>query len=408
MSRILFTTQPALSHLGPMLPVARALEDRGHDVAVACAPSFVPLVGRLGLRAFACGADYRVGEECRLVPSLRRARQVGDREYRYTGRVLVKELAGRMLPDLLSVAAAWRPALVVRDCVELAACVVAEARGIPVAVGRENRFLAPETWEAEAGPELAELRLRAGLAPEPAVAMLDRHLSLAPAVPALVTATASLPEPREFGCHLAPTLRFLRPVPSFQAPPDEPAIDLDGEAPLVYASLGTVYNNDSSVLRAIVDAARGAPFRLLLATGPDLDPGLLEPPANVTVRRWVSQRQVLERSDAAVVAGGFGTVCDALAAGIPLAFLPLGADHATNALRCATLGVGVTVAPGRRTPRRIRAVIERALADPSLRERASALSETVGHLPGPEAGAEWLEELIAGADAGLDARNAHR
>ena len=40
--RVLFTTQPIPSHLHPLVPLARALADAGHDVAFATARSFLP------------------------------------------------------------------------------------------------------------------------------------------------------------------------------------------------------------------------------------------------------------------------------------------------------------------------------------------------------------------------------
>ncbi len=42
--RVLFTTQPGVGHLHPLLPLARGMAQRGHEVAFACARSFVPEV----------------------------------------------------------------------------------------------------------------------------------------------------------------------------------------------------------------------------------------------------------------------------------------------------------------------------------------------------------------------------
>lgn len=49
--RVLFTTQPGVGHFHPLVPLARALLAAGHAVAVACAPSFAPLVEVAGLTA---------------------------------------------------------------------------------------------------------------------------------------------------------------------------------------------------------------------------------------------------------------------------------------------------------------------------------------------------------------------
>ena len=38
--RALVTTQPLAGHFHPVVPLARRLAAAGHDVAVACSPSF--------------------------------------------------------------------------------------------------------------------------------------------------------------------------------------------------------------------------------------------------------------------------------------------------------------------------------------------------------------------------------
>jgi len=39
--RVLVTTQPGSGHLNPLVPLAWALRDAGHEVKVACSASFV-------------------------------------------------------------------------------------------------------------------------------------------------------------------------------------------------------------------------------------------------------------------------------------------------------------------------------------------------------------------------------
>jgi UDP:flavonoid glycosyltransferase YjiC (YdhE family) len=56
--RVLFTVQPAAGHLHPLVPVARALTDAGHDVAVCSAASFRPVVEALGLTHRPAGLDW--------------------------------------------------------------------------------------------------------------------------------------------------------------------------------------------------------------------------------------------------------------------------------------------------------------------------------------------------------------
>ncbi|MCZ7667517.1 MAG: hypothetical protein M5U34_10040 [Chloroflexi bacterium] len=56
--KFLFTTQPGFGHLLPLIPLAQALEQMGHEVLVACAASFLPQVAQAGLEGRAAGLDW--------------------------------------------------------------------------------------------------------------------------------------------------------------------------------------------------------------------------------------------------------------------------------------------------------------------------------------------------------------
>jgi UDP:flavonoid glycosyltransferase YjiC (YdhE family) len=57
--RVLFTTLPFSGHFHPLVPVARAVREAGHDVAFACPASFATKVEAAGFRAFQAGFDDR-------------------------------------------------------------------------------------------------------------------------------------------------------------------------------------------------------------------------------------------------------------------------------------------------------------------------------------------------------------
>ena len=50
--RVLFTVQPSVGHLHPLVPVAGALAKAGHEVAVCSAPSFRSDIESFGLTPF--------------------------------------------------------------------------------------------------------------------------------------------------------------------------------------------------------------------------------------------------------------------------------------------------------------------------------------------------------------------
>ena len=71
--RALVTTQPGFGHFHPLIPLAQALTTAGHEVAVACAPSFHPTVEAAGVGAVPAGIDWRVSDMGNAFPSMRQA-----------------------------------------------------------------------------------------------------------------------------------------------------------------------------------------------------------------------------------------------------------------------------------------------------------------------------------------------
>ena len=65
--RILFTCRAAIGHFHPLVPLARAARDAGHEVAFGMAPVMRATVERLGFRWFAAGLDESSPEYARFL-----------------------------------------------------------------------------------------------------------------------------------------------------------------------------------------------------------------------------------------------------------------------------------------------------------------------------------------------------
>jgi UDP:flavonoid glycosyltransferase YjiC (YdhE family) len=377
--RILCTTQPGAGHLLPMVGLLRELQGRGHQVRVASAPSLGRLASHYGLPFAGVGPDFRVGDEPRLVPELARARARRDRSFPYTRAVLVETLARASLADTTTLVADWRPDVIVRDSVEFAGLVAAEAAGLPHAIGRDNRFLPPPTWCSELGDSLARLAQEAG-APHLDESALYRHLAIVPALPSFVTATADLPDPREFASYLAPTVRFIRPrTPSSDQPAAQP--DRGAARAGVLCTFGTVVAPEARLWDTMRTAVRGLgrPFY-----------GDVAPDGSMP---WLDLAGLLPYCAAMVTVGGFNTVMEALRHGVPLVVIPVQADHPTNAARCAALGVGVALAPSEVSVASLTAAIEQVTSEPAYRARAADLAAEWQSLPDCDWAADRVEEL---------------
>ena len=390
--RFLFTTTAGLGHFHPLVPAARALEAAGHDVRFATAPSFRPPVEASGFSAFAAGFDrerdraddryVRLQAELEALPPDGPARTL-FRIHRLFGGLY----AERMIPDLLAIAADWRPDVLVREVAELGACVAAEMLGIPHASVRSNTMLSAASARELLADDVARLRSLHDLPPDPDADMLFRFLHLAFEPPGFgdpgraLEATAHLLRPVPFGSSGA------EPLPGF-------AENLSGR-PVVYVTLGTVFNSRMpGLFEAIVDGLREEPIEIVLTVGRDRDPAEFGPqPGNVHIERYIPQDLLLPHCDLVITHAGFSTVAASLSHGLPIVSIPIDADQPVNAGRCVALGVGVTIQPGQRTPEAIRTATREVLGDPSYRRNAERVRDRIVALPGPDHAAALLVRL---------------
>jgi UDP:flavonoid glycosyltransferase YjiC (YdhE family) len=386
--RVLFTCSGGSGHLEPLVPLATAARGAGHTVAIAPRPWMVPRAQEFGFEAHPAGSDEG------LAPVTRPLLEVDmEREFRDLRDGFGRRLSRSRAADLQPICEAWRPDVVVWEETDFGAAVVAEKLGLPhasVLVTAAGSFVRPDVM-AEA---LDEVRAEYGLAPDPEAAMLSRHLVLSPFPP-------SFRDPRY---PPAPSTRGIRtwnvrPDPGSAgspAPPDWTA-RLTG-APAVYFTLGTVFNHESGDLfERVLAGVRELPINLLVTVGHEIDPATLgRQPDHVAIERFVPQAEVLPHVDLIVSHGGSGSILGALAHGLPMVLLPMGADQPLNADRAAAVGVARVLDVIRSTPADVRDAAAAVLADGRYRAAAGQLRDEVAALPDPSVAVGLLERLVTG------------
>ena len=382
--RVLFTCIPAIGHLHPLVPIARALADASHEVAFATHDSLAPLVERAGFKHVTAGIGVTSPEAGAVLAEMM-ALPRREQPIFAARRLFVEVLATPMASDLLGVLERWPADLAVRDSTEIAGCIVAERLGLPhaavsvVAVGVYQRVRDAVTAPANA------LRAAHGLPADPTLAMLDRYLTLHPFPPSFLD-----PSLRQIG-----TTRFVRPEP-FDRSGDEALperLDDLPDQPTVYATLGTAFNFRTDIFAAFLAGLRDEPMNLIVTVGRDQDPSQFGPqPPNVRVERYIPA-SLLPRCDLVLTHGGSGTMMAALVNGLPLVLTPISADQPDNADRCADLGVGRVVDADRVSPEAVRNAVLAVLTDRSYRAQAGRLRGEIRALPGPDHSAQLLERL---------------
>jgi UDP:flavonoid glycosyltransferase YjiC (YdhE family) len=383
--RVLVTTPAGLGHIHPMVPLALALAGRGHEVRWALPEQAASVVAEHGLMVVAiAGRDPITPQEVmRRFPELA-GLEPRDRPDAMFGKLFGAMATPPMLEGLEPVAHEWRPHLVVTDAADFAGHIVAASLGVP-SVTKGFGALLPEARVANAAQEVEALWAARGLEPRPYGGAYD-HLYIDIYPPEMQI---------EIGTHV-PYRQLMRPVtndgvPEGSALPFPPA---RADAPLVYVTMGTVFN-DASPLRRAVQAARSLNVRVLATVGPAADPTVLgDQPGHVVVERFVPQTAVLPHCAVVVSHGGSGTVLGALTLGLPQVCLPQGADQFLNAEAVALSRAGLALLPDAAPVDAIRDAVATVLTEPSFRNAAQRVAGSIEAMPSTEEVAAVLEELV--------------
>jgi UDP:flavonoid glycosyltransferase YjiC (YdhE family) len=362
--RVLFTTTPGRGHYHPMLALADALAERGHEIAWAAAEPVCAQLRERGYAAMAAGnpeppRGVSLDERYPDLASIPMAERVNF----LFARIFGPERAAPMLEDLLPLAREWSPSLMVCEQAELAGPIVAAALGVPNVTHGFGHPL-PADRVARAGDAMKPLSEAHGLNAPP-FAGTYRHIYIDIYPEAL----------KAYGNEHIPDVLKLRPHDP------EPAAATDGP-PLVYVTFGTVFNRDLSLIATVVEGVRALPVQVVVTLGPGRQPGALgDQPSSVHVAEYIPQAELLPRCAAVVSHAGSGTFLAALAQGLPQLVLPQAADQFLNASAGAQAGVARAIPAGEITAERVREELERVLNDPAIAASAQAMSAEVAAMP---------------------------
>ncbi len=389
--RVLATCLPGHGHFNPMLPLAQALARAGHDVAFATAGEFCPRVVEAGFQAFPAGLSLerqiaegraRYPDEDRLVGAVRFES--------FVPRMLAGVAAPARATDLVPIVRQWQPDLLVHDETEFAGPMAAAVAGIPHA-DHSVGILRPLAMARLAGQTLAPLWERWDVSSDTLGPFggLFTYLYLDVAPPSLQSSEIS-------------RIAVAHPVQNAaveagaegQALPDW--VSQLPDAPLVYVSLGTVFNSQArGVFAAVVEGLRDEVVNVIVTVGNDNDPADFGPqPDHIHIERFIPQSLLLPFCDVVVNQGGTA-ILPILAHGLPLLLLPQGANQFHNAAACTAAGVGRQLLPGDVNAEAVRREVRALLDEPALRDRARQVQQEIASMPGPEHGVELIERLAA-------------
>lgn len=368
--KFLFTSNPLLGHFLPMVPLIRAAQAAGHQVRVATGADLVPTVHRHGFPIWVVGPRMsQVWVE--LASSANRSWPQTEQQ-RHAATTLFARPAVARARQLVPMAEAWRPDIVVHELYELAGW---EAAAVGGAVDIVHGF-------GTHVPELPQFAQLVGAVVAEGLGTPNRAAELFSA-PYLDPCPPSLQPPE------AKLFREVLPV--------RPEVGMVAEGEqlpeamrrlpykrTIYLTLGTVFSDPDAWWNAL-EAVRDLEVNVLATTGTDIDPAVFGPqPSHVAMAQFVPQALVLRRVDAVVCHAGSGTMLGALAEGRPIVALPMAADQFANAEQIVRTRAGLAVGPEERTPDTIRSAINEVLGNPSFTQAAYALQAEIAAMPSAE------------------------
>ncbi len=428
MSRILLSVMPFAGHVTPLLGVAAELVRRGHEVVVYTGAKYASRFTAVGTgwEPWRAAPDFDDADLAATFPQV--GGGTGMKAGRANGEHVVLRTGVGQTRDLEALAARAPVDAVVTDQMSVGGALAAEKLGLPLATvaviplvlasehlppqgmrlrpsrsaagrGRDAvlRGLARAGTRRLLDPIITDVRSQVGLPPA-AVSGFDglfsTRLVLAQGVPGLDYPRPDLPPSVHYVGRLAP--------PSPSADDDLPgwwpelAQAQAAGRPVVHVAQGTLHVDPGQLLRPAISGLAGSDALVVVSTGRDAGDGLGALPPNVRVAPFLPYDRLLPLVDVMVSNAGWGSVLAAVAAGVPLVVAGADLDKPEVARRVGWSGVGVDLRTGRPRPHRVRAAVDRVLADPGMRHTARRLAADLAAAGGTARAAELVDRVLLG------------
>ena len=359
MSTILFVTWDGGGNVPPATAMARELVARGHQVR---------FLGHASQEAALTAAGFEL-----VRPT--RARDFSSLESNSPVAMMACFGDAGMGSDLLAEVARRPVDLVVIDCLMFGALHAARTAGLRFAV-LEHLYDGFYRRGILGGPMGLNLRLRR-LAPARALGAAAAHL------------LTTLPE-----------LDPVDPRPGLhQVGPVVDVAPRTAEDPTVLVSLSTFrFARMTECLQRILDATAELDARVVVTTGPAIDPDSLRVSRRVEVHRFVPHVELFPQTTLFVGHGGHGSTMQALAHDVPVALMPMDrmTDQPVVARSVAESGAGGMLKKG--APATAFApVLAELLVGTGPRQAAARLGSAIRAMPGAKLGADAIETALNGA-----------
>ncbi|KAK8116213.1 hypothetical protein PG984_012715 [Apiospora sp. TS-2023a] len=405
--KFLLHTFYATGHVLPMQAVAQALVRRGHEVVWLASPDQQARVEASGARFV---ATEEVVKADAVLKSTEPTTLEGCAEVLFGGRLTAQ------VADLRRVLKSYAPDCLLNDALPQGAAALFDLGEVPffATLGVVPMYL-PGTGEHAPTSALGTLlsqhswtlpvinpqREALGLRPltESDVVQYSAQLHIQASCPSLEYDQAM------------PQTHYVGPLVSQSTQsPDLPiwwddvlAAAADGSRRIIGITQGTFAMDPTSLLIPAIEALRDDPSLLLVVPFPheaairaQLSSAKTETD-NVRIAPWVPYDQLLPLCSALVTNGGYGSVTQALAAGVPLVCAGTSEDKKDTAARVRHVGAGIDLGTEKPSAGSMREAVRAVLEIPMYRKGTVRIRDELRAQGGAGEAARVLEEGVARA-----------
>lgn len=420
MSKVLVLISPLDGHFNPFVPILNELISRGHNVVCIAGKVFKDKVEKTGavFSAYPLQWDYSEGFY-EFFPEIEAAS--GLKEVKL-GMKLMSDVIPSLVESTQSLLKTFDADLILYDSFQNAGGILTELGGPPCIAVSVFPIALPSDGVAPFGMGLLPgknwlscwrnncltwliqdiifrdikrlwNRQRQQMALPPMERPWWSHGVVKPnqflymCAPAFEYPRANLPDKFQF----IGTVK-LQPKPDYQPPPWWP--ELAKERPVVLINQGTVAKDLNDLIKPAIEALKNLDVTVIAVPVEDSSQ-LGSLPANTFIAPYVPFGNLLPQVDLLVANGGFGSIQNALAHGIPVVVGGATEDKMEVAARVEYSGTGINLRSQKPTPAAILKAVQTILANPSYKQNAQRLqAEYLGYDPAVLT-VDYVEAMVA-------------
>lgn len=375
--KILFVSGGSRGAVFPLIPLATAARNAGHEVFVGVTDNTLPTVASAGLPGVGLTSGTMpqfMYKDRDLVPLVE---PTDPDEWNLFNGHGMGRLAAASLPALVELINRWKPDLIVGGSLSYAAPIVAAKFGIPF-VRQALNMGEPANIDLGAAAELERELAEYGFAEIPGE---DLFIDICP--------------PSVRGPEALPS-QSMTYIPYNTHKPLEPWMYTRGDKPRVIVSAGSRVTADYELdpLRALVEKVAPLNLEMIIAVPDEVADALGPLPQDVRAG-WLPVDVLMRSSDLLVHRAGGNTMLTAMTAGIPQLVIPAMPKQVGMTITLAEYGAAKMLLDGKDdSPENIADSCRELLEKPSYTERSKEIAKEIAALPSPHEVVGIIAKLV--------------